>query len=464
MASTIKVDNVQNQPGSNLINRCSATTTIGSGAGNTVVVCGSTVTIGRCGGTVALASGATQTGFGRTGTVDWQTGSIKTTGFTAESGKGYFCNTDGGAFTATLPASPSAGDIVGLADYTGNFATANLTVGRNSSKIEGATQDGTMETKRESKTFVYVDGTQGWCPINDNTDSAIAPKYITATGGTISTTGNCKIHKFTGPGTFCVSCAGNPLGSNKVSYFVVAGGAGGGGSKPGFWAGGGGGAGGFREGKDSFVTYTQSPAACTSGANAGLAVPAAAYPITIGAGGSAGTGNPSFGSRTPGGAGVNSVFSSITSAGGGGGSRAGGPGNQTISGVAGGSGGGTGGYANPTAGGAGNTPPVSPPQGNNGGTGTPCTAAGGGGGGGIGGVGGNGAPGYGGGCAGAGLATSISGSPVTYASGGEAGGPSGAASAGPANSGIGGAGGFDGSPMCGAAGGSGIVIIRYRYQ
>ena len=79
MASTIKVDNVQNQPGNNLINRCSATTTVGSGAGNTVVVCGSTVTIGRCSGTVALATGATQTGFGRTGTVDWIT-TAKVTG------------------------------------------------------------------------------------------------------------------------------------------------------------------------------------------------------------------------------------------------------------------------------------------------------------------------------------------------------------------------------------------------
>ena len=36
---------------------------------------GSTLTVGGCGKTVALASGASQTGFGRTGTVDWQTGS-----------------------------------------------------------------------------------------------------------------------------------------------------------------------------------------------------------------------------------------------------------------------------------------------------------------------------------------------------------------------------------------------------
>ena len=36
--------------------------------------------------------------------VDWQASDIKTANFTAESGKGYFCNTGSGAFTATLPA------------------------------------------------------------------------------------------------------------------------------------------------------------------------------------------------------------------------------------------------------------------------------------------------------------------------------------------------------------------------
>ena len=84
MTSKIKVDNINKvSDDSTIIKKCGSTTTVGSGAGNTVVVCGSTVTIGRCGGTVSLASGASQTGFGRTGTVDWQTGSIKTATFTA---------------------------------------------------------------------------------------------------------------------------------------------------------------------------------------------------------------------------------------------------------------------------------------------------------------------------------------------------------------------------------------------
>ena len=80
--SKIEVDAITEQSGTTL--------TTGGGAGKTVVVDATTVTLGRCGGTVALASGASQTGFGRTGTVDWQTGSIKTATFTAVSGQGFF--------------------------------------------------------------------------------------------------------------------------------------------------------------------------------------------------------------------------------------------------------------------------------------------------------------------------------------------------------------------------------------
>ena len=59
-----------------------------------------------------LGTGATQTGFGRTGTVDWQTGSIKTATFTAVNGQGFFCNTSGVFLQINLPAGPSAGAIV----------------------------------------------------------------------------------------------------------------------------------------------------------------------------------------------------------------------------------------------------------------------------------------------------------------------------------------------------------------
>ena len=41
-------------------------------------------------------------------------------------------------------------------------------------------------------------------------------KAFAATGGTVTTVWtNFKVHTFTGPGTFCVSCAGNAAGSNN---------------------------------------------------------------------------------------------------------------------------------------------------------------------------------------------------------------------------------------------------------
>ena len=36
-------------------------------------------------------------------------------------------------------------------------------------------------------------------------DTQTGLKFINATGGTVTTSGNFKIHTFTGPGTFCVS-------------------------------------------------------------------------------------------------------------------------------------------------------------------------------------------------------------------------------------------------------------------
>ena len=54
---------------------------------------GSTLTIGGSGTTVQLGTGASQSGFGRTGTVNWDTSSVKTASFTATNGEGYFIDT-----------------------------------------------------------------------------------------------------------------------------------------------------------------------------------------------------------------------------------------------------------------------------------------------------------------------------------------------------------------------------------
>jgi hypothetical protein len=326
--------------------------------------CG-TVTLGDSGDTfsipagVTLTNSGTATGFGPTGAVSWNTTKITADPNPAVSGVGYFADTSSAAFTVTLPAAPSAGDIVALSDYTGTWATNNLTVGRNSSNINGAASDLILNGNNTTATLIYVDATEGWRVIDTGSLSEVnIAEYIAATGGTESTCGDYKIHTFTGPGTFTVTNDGNPLGSSTVDYLVVAGGGGGGGS-----TGGGGGAGGFRQSSGTASgCYSVSPLG--SGVSA-LPVTATGYPITVGSGGAAGSA-PCASGGTPGSDGNNSVFSTITSTGGGGGGGYAGP--VPASGRPGGSGGGVGQPCGAgETGGLGNTPPVSPPQGQPGG-------------------------------------------------------------------------------------------------
>ena len=445
--------------------------------------CGTTLTLGGSGDTVSLGSGASQSGFGRTGTVDWVT-TIQTSTITVADGKGYFVNTTGGAITANLPAG-AAGKICAFKDYLNTWDSNALTVSPNGSdKIGGAASDAIFNTESQSVTLIYTDSTRGWIDIHDSTSNAEGATFITATvsgsGNTLTTVcTDYKVAKFTGPGTFTVCSVGNAGGSNTVSYMVVGGGASGG-----MTAAGGGGAGGFREGRTPQCnTWTASPLACTTGSNNGLPVSAQGYPIVVGAGGAGTTTNPS-----PGSPGNVSSFSTISSAGGGSGGGGSGPGSGTAAGSGGSGGGGQAGAtpANP-AGGAGNTPPVSPPQGSAGGSspnpsGGPAYAGAGGGGATAAGQNGSGSPPYGDG--GAGATTSISGTPTAYAGGGggsadannpgEAlggtggGGVGGIASvrcagAGTINTG-GGSGALAHNNSSAVAGGSGIVIIRYKFQ
>ena len=432
--------------------------------------CG-TVTLGDSGDTFTIPAGATITnngtaaGFGATGAASWDT-TVKTGDFTAVNGVGYFVNTTSGAITVTLPASPSAGAVVAVKDYANTFDTNAVTLGRNGSNIGGAATNATLSIEGLAITLVYVDATKGWLVTDNGDQTTQSPEYVTATGGTITCCGDYKIHTFTGPGTLCVSNAGNPLGSTLVDYLIVAGGAGGGGR-----AAGGGGAGGFRESPGTASgSYTVSPL----GASPAVALPVSVqgYTVTVGGGGTAGPGCGCVsGNGNP------STFSTIVSTGGGG---------TAYNGAnSGGSGGGAG-RASPTSGGAGNTPPVNPAQGKNGGDGQTSYKSGGGGGAGA--IGTPAASQSGGGPGGNGVATSITGSSVTRAGGGGgarpnnppepsatgtggSGGGGGGGGAGPGigtagttNTGGGGGGGYGTSPGAGGVGGSGIVVIRYKFQ
>ena len=422
--------------------------------------------------------------------VDWQAITVAdgSTTLTAEAGKGYFLDTNTGVIEVFLPSSPNRGDVIILADYSGTFATNQVIINTGGQLIDStAGSEFKLTTNNTIAELVYVDSNKGWLVFLNQAAGTTPSSVLTdgvydsvidftqATGGTVTTSGDYKIHTFTGDGTFCVAFAGNspafpgnPLaGPNTVSYLVVAGGGSAGGDRA-----GGGGAGGYREGRDITPSYTASPLV----APAGLTITPGSYPVSVGGGGAQpGAGDPN------GQLGSNSVFSTITSAGGGH------PRQSACSSVAGGSGGG--GivrYCGANSGGAGNTPPVSPPQGQPGGTGGGAPVYGAGGGGGAGGAGSNGSNSGPGGPGGPGVTTHISGSPVTLAGGGGgsvwinsgtggSGGPGGGGAAGSTpspNNGVsgqantGGGGGGGSAFNCGAAsaGGKGIVIIRYKFK
>ena len=400
--------------------------------------------------------------------VDWQ--SVKTGNTSMSAGQGYFVDTSSGAINMTLPSSASAGDTIAIKDYAGTFATNSCVIVRNGHNIQGIANNSELKTNRASVVLVYVDSTKGWLfTTEQNVSDLQVEKYIAATGGTVTTSGNFKVHTFTGDGCFIVSCAGNDAGSNTVDYLVVAGGGGGGHDN-----GGGGGAGGFRLSNSTCMPSPQTSPLATPTA---IPVTATTFPITVGGGGAGGC-------SSPGGTnGSNSSFSTITSAGGG----KGGP-----QGADGGSGGGNC-TTSPTTRGAGNTPPVSPPQGNDGGLrpgGAPSYSGGGGGGAGAAGQnssgpsGGNGGAGsfvvqcgfggcngttgpvcgaryFAGGGSGGGQPYV---NPVPGCGGVGGGGKSMPSSCKNATANTGGGGGGGASPAVGGTGGKGIVIIRYKFQ
>ena len=343
---------------------------------------------------------------------------VQTSGFTAVSGNGYPCNTTSSAFTVTLPASPSVGDNVTIVDYGQTFASNNVTVGRNSEKINGVAADHLLVQSRMSITFVYTDSTKGWLPT------------ATANATSSSNTGNYS----------------TDTPSYTLAFLAIGGGGGGGGGV----GGGGGGAGGYRNSYASEASGRDSANESDISFKAGIT-----YTVTIGGGGGDNT------------TGVNSTiagtgFTTFTALGGGKGKGG--------SDSDGGSGGGSSG-TQATAGGSGTAA-----QGYDGGSCNSGSYRGGGGGGGATENGDNGVADSAAGVGGDGLASSITTASVTRAGGGGGGAQvHGSTSAGAGGSGGGGAGNRSSSATAGTAntgsgggsnqdtgatGGSGFIVLR----
>ena len=466
MASILKVDKLDPQSGTALeIGTSGDTVTVPTGAGLTVVdevktnkispASGTDFTLGDSGDTFTVPSGATLDNLGTAtgfGTVAWQSVVTAST-LSAAAFKGYPINTTSNVCTVTLPAG-SVGDTIILVDYAATWDTNNVTL-TTTEKIQGSDSDATLSGERESISLVYVDATQGWL-VDASADAGITqPVFITATGGTITTDGDYKVHTFTGNGTFEVTQVGSGGGSTSIDYLIVAGGGGGGLAD----ISGAGGGGGMRFNYPNPIT-------------GGTPVSATTYPIVVGGGGAVAPSSQGV-QGTP-----SSGFS-VTSAGGGGGGGQSGP--TGYEGGAGGSGGGSG-YNRTSGRAAGNTPPAPVSQGADGGLGAnlgPSYGGGGGGGGGNSGVTGGDATAPNGGPGGNGTAITIPGASTSYGGGGGGGnespttptvapggtgggGPGGQnGTAGTVNTGGGGGGSNDSGS---GAGGSGVVVVRYKFQ
>jgi len=200
------------------------------------------------GGTGVTPTWATPSGGGG---LSWQ--SVKTANFTAVAGEAYPVNTTSAAITVTLPASPTANQLVTVVDYAGTAATNNISISPNGNKIQGNIGTFALIINRQSVNLVYVDSTQGWVSYADQ-GVALTPPSITA------------------------------------SYLLVAGGASGG---TGAGSGGGGGAGGLLTGTTVLTAGTT-------------------YTIVVGAGGSAVSSTNANGNS-----GNNSTAFSLTAVGGG---------------------------------------------------------------------------------------------------------------------------------------------------
>ena len=89
-----------------------------------------------------------------------------TTTYTTVNGDQVLIDTSGGgigtAITINLPASPAIGNEVTFIDSGNNLASNNLTIGRNSSNINGSGSDLVVSANASAFTLVYVNATRGW--------------------------------------------------------------------------------------------------------------------------------------------------------------------------------------------------------------------------------------------------------------------------------------------------------------
>ena len=370
-------------------------------------------------------------------------------GFTGATNANYITNnnqlTNGAGYTT------SVGDITGVTagtnltgGGTSGGVTVNLTASPNITSLSVGSSE-VISSGRQLKNIASLDAT------TTSTINAVvgSSDLVAATGGTITTDGNFKVHKFTSNGTFTVTAAGG-----VVDVLVVSGGGRGGrGVGASGRSGGGGGAGGV--GEVSFKSFTAGPYSVFVGAGSPAVTTETGQAVVRG--GPSGVIGPDF------------YFTELVGGGGGGG--------RSTFPSSGDSGGGANETVNLKIPGNGSTF-----YGNDGGIFTASSHDGGTGGGGAGAAGGNSTSGSNGGDGGVGVQSSITGTATYYGGGGGAGGDDSQGAGGTGGgggggtsantdsagfngtNGLGGGGGGGSIYGYGGAGGNGVVIFRYKFQ
>lgn len=105
---------------------------------------------------------------GATGLPDWK---HKTANYTAINGDKILADCNSTAFTITLPASPTRGQFVTIADATGTWASCNVTVSGGAEYINGLATTLVL-SKPGIVNFEYVGAGYGWSAINSNVSSS----------------------------------------------------------------------------------------------------------------------------------------------------------------------------------------------------------------------------------------------------------------------------------------------------
>ena len=216
MTSTIKVDNVQDTDGNNIINENANTITIGASGDTISIPSGAT-----------LANSGTATGFD---SINWQSTIVTGATHTASANQGIWIDTTSNACNLTLPGSPSVGDQLIFSDFKRNWGTNAVTLTLNGSKFQGFTSpDPVYDTNGETVHIVYSGSTQGWIPINDGAvadevPQTVAAEYLVVAGGGSGGTGD---GSGAGAGGYLTNYSGTAVQLTPgASYTVTIGGGG----------------------------------------------------------------------------------------------------------------------------------------------------------------------------------------------------------------------------------------------